>query len=222
MRHRRAGRKFGRNPKHQRALLRSLACALILTERDLYGDKGEPKAPGRIITTLEKAKEMRPFVERCITIAKRVLPAMRAATAMEPAAEPRTTEYVAWRKSDQGAEWVKTVAPVVAARRHVLKLLHNKEAVGIIFEKLAERFADRPGGYTRILRLATPRLGDAGARAVIEFVGRNDRVAKKSERPAFEAKTAEATPATTQPAVEETNVEETNGTETETTENAAK
>ena len=194
MRHRHVGRKLGRNPKHQRALLRALACSLILTERDLYGDAGEPKTPGRIITTLEKAKEVRPFVERCVTIARRVLPAMRAAQAMLPVAEPRTPEFAAWRKSEKGIEWCQTMAPVIAARRHVLKLLHHKEAVGIVFDKLAERFADRPGGYTRILRLATPRLGDGGRRALIEFVGRNDRVrVAKSSRPKFEVETAPET-----------------------------
>ncbi len=57
MRHRMKGRKFGRNPKHQRALLRSLASALFLTERDAEFDPNPPKVKGRIITTLEKAKD---------------------------------------------------------------------------------------------------------------------------------------------------------------------
>ena len=60
MRHRRKGRKLGRNPSHQRALLRSLATALFLTERDAEGDDNKPKVKGRIITTIEKAKEVRP------------------------------------------------------------------------------------------------------------------------------------------------------------------
>ena len=55
MRHRRRGRKLGRNPKHQRALLRNLASALILTERDAEDDANAPKVPGRIVTTLHKA-----------------------------------------------------------------------------------------------------------------------------------------------------------------------
>ncbi len=51
---------------------------------------------------------------------------------------------------------------MVAARRRVLRLLGSKQAVRILFEELAPRFADRTGGYTRILHLAKPRLGDAG------------------------------------------------------------
>jgi large subunit ribosomal protein L17 len=64
--------------------------------------------------------------------------------------------------------------------------LGDKEAVKILFEEIAPRFADRNGGYTRILRLADRRLGDAGEKAILEFVGRNDRVAVRSERPAFD------------------------------------
>ena len=58
-------------------------------------------------------------------------------------------------------------------------LLGNKQAAKFCFEVVAPRFADRPGGYTRILRLAKPRLGDAGTRAILEFVGVRDRVSKK-------------------------------------------
>ena len=217
MRHRNAGRKFGRNPKHQRALQRALACSLFLTERDTFNEPGDPKVTGRMITTIEKAKEVRPLVERCITIARRALPAMRAANALLPSADFGTPEYKAWRKSEQGAVWCQTVAPVVAARRNVLQLLHNKEVVGIIFEKLAERFADRPGGYTRILRLATPRLGDGGTRAILEFVGKNDRVSTKSAKPAFDTEaptTAVSEETTTDAVADETAT-------TETKENAA-
>ncbi|MFM8702835.1 MAG: bL17 family ribosomal protein, partial [Planctomycetia bacterium] len=74
MRHRRKGRVLGRSPSHQRALLRNLASALMLTERETEsGEVGAPKVAGRIVTTLAKAKEVRPLVERCITIAKRGL-----------------------------------------------------------------------------------------------------------------------------------------------------
>jgi large subunit ribosomal protein L17 len=66
-------------------------------------------------------------------------------------------------------------------------LIGDKQAVQILFEKVAPRFIDRPGGYTRILRLAKPRLGDAGTRAILEFVGRNDRVSAKEQplKPSF-------------------------------------
>ncbi len=75
MRHRRKGRVLGRSPSHQRALLRNLASALFLTEGTFEVDEpGAPKVPGRIVTTLAKAKEVRPLVEKCITIAKKALP----------------------------------------------------------------------------------------------------------------------------------------------------
>ena len=57
----------------------------------------------------------------------------------------------------------------------------------MLFDEVAPRFVDRPGGYTRILRLAKPRLGDAGTRAILEFVGVRDRVVERSVRPTFEA-----------------------------------
>ena len=187
MRHRRRGRKLGRNPNHQRALLRNLASALILTERDAEDDDNKPKVTGRIVTTLEKAKEVRPLVERCITIARRAQPHQEAADELETDAERGSEKWRAWRHSEQWYEWNRTIAPVVAARRRVLKLLGSKEAMRIVFDDLAPRFVDRPGGYTRILRLATPRLGDAGPRAILEFVGVHDRVRKKkAPKPSFE------------------------------------
>ena len=71
MRHRRKSRVLGRSPSHRKALLKNLASALFLTERDAELDDNAPKVPGRIVTTLEKAKEVRPLVEKCITIAKK-------------------------------------------------------------------------------------------------------------------------------------------------------
>jgi large subunit ribosomal protein L17 len=64
-------------------------------------------------------------------------------------------------------------------------MLRDKEAVEILFEDVAHRFVDRPGGYTRVLRLAEPRLGDAGTQAILEFVGVHDRVSHVSQKPAF-------------------------------------
>jgi large subunit ribosomal protein L17 len=75
----------------------------------------------------------------------------------------------------------------VAARRRVLQLIGDKQAVEILFDEIAPRFADRDGGYTRILRLAKPRLGDSGTRAVLELVGRNDRERRAAAAPAFES-----------------------------------
>jgi large subunit ribosomal protein L17 len=172
MRHRRKGRVLGRSPSHQRALLRNLASALILTERETEVDEaGAPKVGGRIVTTVAKAKEVRPLVERCVTIAKRGLAAEARAKEFGSAATRDSAEWKKWRGSEQWRKWAQAMAPGVTARRRVLQLLGDKQATRVLFERVAPRFTDRPGGYTRILKLSTPRLGDAGPRAVLEFVG---------------------------------------------------
>ena len=74
----------------------------------------------------------------------------------------------------------------------------SKQAVQILFDDITPRFSERPGGYTRVLRLAKPRLGDAGVRAVLEFVGTHDRKRRKAAKPAFESEA----PATETPADE--------------------
>jgi large subunit ribosomal protein L17 len=191
MRHRRAGRKLGRNPKHQRALLRSLASALFLTERDAEFDPNPPKVKGRIITTITKAKEVRPLVEKCITVAKKGLLAEEAARPYGTEAERNSEPWKKWRESDKWKSWSAAIAPAVAARRRCLQLLGDKAAVRALFDEVAGRFADRPGGYTRIIRLAKPRLGDAGTQAILEFVGVRDRVVQRSQKPAFEETSGE-------------------------------
>lgn len=192
MRHRRRGRILGRNPSHQRALLRNLASALILTERDAEGEDGKPKVKGRIITTLPKAKEVRPLVEKCVTIACRAMPHKEAAEKFATTAERHSEKWRAWRTGPEWREWVKAVTPVVNARRQVLRLLGDKRAMKILFDEVAPRFVGRPGGYTRILRLAKPRLGDAGTRALLEFVGVHDRQRKKAPKPSIEPETPAA------------------------------
>ncbi len=187
MRHRRKGRVLGRSPSHQRALLRNLASALMLTERETEaGEVGAPKVAGRIITTLAKAKEVRPLVERCITIAKRGLVSLDQAKEFGTSADRDSAAWKQWRTSDRWSQWAQAVAPAVTARRRVVQLLGDKQAARIVFEKVAPRFVDRPGGYTRILKLATPRLGDAGPRALIEFVG-PEVAAGRSQAPKVES-----------------------------------
>ncbi|MPY90531.1 MAG: 50S ribosomal protein L17 [Luteitalea sp.] len=126
MRHRVAHRKLGRLSEHRIALLRSQAAALIRHER--------------IETTLAKAKELRPFVERLITVAKR----------------------------SQNGE--KTSAQKLFARRLVLRDLSDRRVVAKLFDTIAPRYEDRPGGYTRILKLGF-RRGDGADVAQLELVG---------------------------------------------------
>ena len=138
MRHRVGQRKLGRVTEHRIAMLRNQAEALIQHEH--------------IETTLPKAKELRPFVERIITIAKRGL----AGDA------------------------------TLHARRLVLRDIQNRDVVAKLFDTIAPRFAARPGGYTRILRVGY-RRGDSAEVAQIELVGSEydpNAEAKKAETPA--------------------------------------
>ena len=126
MRHRVAHRKLGRVTEHRIAMLRNQASALIEHER--------------IETTVARAKELRPFVERIITVAKRSLKAADG--------------------SMHGVTARRTVARDIADRAVVTKL----------FDTIAPRFAERPGGYTRLLRLGY-RRGDSAELAQVELIG---------------------------------------------------
>jgi len=126
MRHRNAHRKLGRDTSHRTALLRNQAEALLRHER--------------IETTVPKAKELRPYVERLITIAK------RGVKANDP----------------------KGVS--LSARRLVMRDILNETVVTKLFDQLAPRFMERPGGYTRVLKLGH-RRGDAAEMAQIELLG---------------------------------------------------
>jgi large subunit ribosomal protein L17 len=126
MRHRYAHRRLGRVSSHRKALLRNLATELLDHEH--------------IVTTVPKAKEVRPIVERLITVAKRGV----------KASEPK--------------------GRTLAARRLVMTEIVNEDVVTKLFDQLAPRFMDRPGGYTRIMRLGH-RRGDAAEIAQIELLG---------------------------------------------------
>jgi large subunit ribosomal protein L17 len=117
MRHNKSGRKLGRVSEHRRALFRNQLKSLVTHER--------------IITTLPKAKELRPIAERIVTMA---------------------------RDSES-----------VHARRLVGRWLSDRDLVKRLFSEIAPRFAQRPGGYTRIVKLG-PRRGDGAELAILEFV----------------------------------------------------
>ncbi len=183
MRHRMRGRRLGRNASHRKAMFRNMASSLIRSVRVDEDDPDRPKVPGRIVTTVAKAKELRPFVEKLVTLARRARPIEDAAREYATEAERNSDSWKSWRESDQWNQWNQAMAPALALRRRAFDILRDKEAVDILFDELAERFLDRPGGYTRIVRLAKVRLGDAGQQALIEFVGERDRV-KTSKRQA--------------------------------------
>ena len=184
-------------------MLRNLASSLFLTERDAEYDDNAPKVKGRVVTTLHKAKEVRPLVEKCITIARKSLASAEVAQQFATNAERGSESWKTWRQSEDWQKWCAARAPVVAAHRRTLQLLGDKQAVELLFEEVAPRFADRPGGYTRVLRLANHRIGDAGTQAILEFVGKNDRKQQKSAKPKF---------ATDDPADETEQVEEISAT----------
>jgi len=119
MRHRYAGKKLGRTTSHRIAMTRNMSNSLIEHER--------------IVTTVQKAKTVKPFVEKLVTLSK------------------EATQH---------------------NRRRAFSKLRDKESVEKLFDVLGPRFRERPGGYCRILKLAKPRLGDNGERAILEFVER--------------------------------------------------
>ncbi len=183
MRHRIRGRKLGRNSSHRKAMFRNMACSLIRSVRPDEDSRNKPKVPGRIVTTLAKAKELRPFVEKLITLARKAAVHEERSQQFTTSAERNSPEWKSWRESQQWNQWTDAVAPAVALRRRAFAKLRDNQAVNILFDEIASRFEDRPGGYTRVVRLASVRLGDAGSQALIEFVGEHDRIRTKRKAP---------------------------------------
>jgi large subunit ribosomal protein L17 len=178
MRHKVKGRVLGRTPPHRKAMFRNMAVSLIRTLREETDAKreGAAQVKGRIVTTIAKAKEIRPFVEKLVTIAKKAQPHLEAAKPFATDAARNTDAWKAWRKSEQWQKWSQAMAPALTLRRRAYDQLRDKEAVTLLFSVLAPRFQNRTGGYTRIVEVAQRRLGDAGKQALIEFVGERDRV----------------------------------------------
>ena len=168
------GRKLGRNASHRKAMFKNMACSLIRSVRPDLDDPGAPLIAGRITTTTPKAKELRPFVEKLITLGKKAKIAAAAAEPHATTAEKGSAEWKTWREGDGWKQWNAARAPYVALRRRAFSKLRDEEAVDILFEELADRFENRPGGYTRVVRIAARRLGDGGEQAIIEFVGETD------------------------------------------------
>lgn len=184
MRHRIKGRILGRTGTHRRAMFKNMASSLIRTLGEFEADdKKQPKVPGRIITTVAKAKELRPFVEKLVTLAKKSLPHAQKAAEFATKAERNSAEWKKWREGEGWQKWSKAQAPAVAARRRAFAALRDKEAVTLLFNTIAPRFADREGGYLRIVRIAARRLGDSGAQALVEFVGVHDRAKRSKSAP---------------------------------------
>jgi large subunit ribosomal protein L17 len=163
MRHRKRGRTLGRNAAHRKAMFRNMANSLFEHEE--------------IVTTVAKAKELRPFAEKMITLARRCALANRDAAKIRE----KTTGLAkdSTERAELLAEWRQANAPVLHVRRMLISRLgnhriENDEDHDTIIQKLINtigpRYLDRPGGYTRILKLTKRRLGDAGHQAMISLV----------------------------------------------------
>src|ERR1041385_7951916 len=169
MRHLKAHRKLGRTSEHRNSMLRNLATSLINAKEE------------RIVTTLPKAKELRPFVERAITLSRQaqVLPEGAEGRALHLRRQAAGFFHAgnmtaATLGSKRGQARPERTAGVAALRR--------------LFSELGERYKDRPGGYTRILKLGH-REGDRAELAISELVD-NPREVEAAEAAKKRAKAA--------------------------------
>jgi large subunit ribosomal protein L17 len=162
MRHLKAHRKLGRTSEHRMSMLRNLAVSLINSREE------------RIVTTLPKAKELRPFVERAITLSR------KASNLEGDNTGPRALHLRRQAAGFFHAGNMQNAAMTGKRGQQRLPRTAGVAAVKRLFDELGERYKDRPGGYTRIFKLGR-RVGDNAELAIIELVD------NQNERDALEA-----------------------------------
>src|SRR5262252_518736 len=150
MRHLKAHRKLGRTTEHRISMLRNLATSLINSRDD------------RIVTTLPKAKELRPFIEKAITLSRR-------AASLEGNGSEATGVHL--RRQAAGFFHAGNYRHATTTRRGQTRPPRTAGVAALrrLFNELGERFKDRPGGYTRIIKMGR-RAGDGAELAIIELV----------------------------------------------------
>lgn len=149
MRHLHKGRRLNRSPSHLLALKRNMASSLFAHER--------------ICTTVAKAKELRSFAEKLITIAKRGAAALEAS-----GGDPKSKEGATGRL--QALHCRRQIVKALGQRRKVVHQDQTVDVVAKLLNDIGPRFKNRPGGYTRIIKQAKRRLGDGGETAFIELL----------------------------------------------------
>ena len=150
MRHLKAHRKLGRPAEHRISLLRNLATSLINSRDD------------RIVTTLPKAKELRPFIEKAITLSRRA--ASLEGNGSEAAGVHLRRQAAAFFHAGNHGRATTTRRGQIPPPRSA-----GVSALSRLFDELGERFKERPGGYTRIIKMGR-RSGDGAELAIIELV----------------------------------------------------
>lgn len=163
MRHLKAHRKLGRTTEHRISMLRNLATSLINSRED------------RIVTTLPKAKELRPYVERAITLSRR-------AAALEGDRAEATGVHL--RRQAASFFHAGNYRRAITTRRGQTPPPRTAGVAALtrLFDELGERFKDRPGGYTRIIKMGR-RSGDGAELAIIELVDNaRDKEAQNTAR----------------------------------------
>ena len=163
MRHLKAHRKLGRDTEHRISMLRNLATSLINSRED------------RIVTTLPKAKELRPFVEKAITLS-------RKAASLE--GNGTEAQGVHLRRQAAAFFHAGNFRRAVATRRGQTPPPRTAGVAAMrrLFDELGDRYKDRPGGYTRIIKMGR-RSGDGAELAIIELVDNSrDKEAQNRKR----------------------------------------